>query len=149
MLKQPPELLDFKSKLSWDGETGGEARIKSFPPLRFDTSSEYGGRGGRYPCPDELFLTSVAACALTTFLYFKDRLKLELKGLEVEALSSVKLTEQGYRVDAVKLQLLVKVARGQVEKAKKCIDLVSKYCHLKRSIEQSVPVGMEARIEEA
>jgi len=146
--RRPPELLGFKSKVRWDGATGGEAYVKSFPPLRFDTSKEYGGPGGRDVCPDELFLTSIAACTLTTFLYFKSKLSLDLRDLVIDAHSQVKLTREGYRIAEVRLAMSLKVAKGQAEVAKRCVELVSKYCHIKRSVEPSIPVSLDAAIEE-
>ena len=128
-----PDRLSYNVNVEWDGETGGFARLEGEKEVRVDTPPEFRGRGVGY-CPDELFITSVASCILTTFLYFKNKLKLDLKGLNVKAEMDVVREESGYWVRKMEIKVNGKVEKGQKEKFMKCLQLAKKYCNITRAL---------------
>ncbi len=131
--------------LLWDGESGGEISIGNHPPLRLDTPVEYGGRG-RYPCPDELFLSAIGGCLLTTFLYFKRKVRLHLEGLQISVSGNVNLIgPEGYRITDLKAVLRVKTSKGEESNVKKCVEWAKDYCHITRAL--TVPIKLEHKIE--
>ncbi len=68
----PTNSIKFRARLSWDGESGAEINIKHFKTLKLDMPTRFGGKG-RYPCPDELFLSSVAGCLNYNLSLFQEK----------------------------------------------------------------------------
>ena len=137
-----PEREEFSLKATWDGATGGEVEAKGLPRLKIDTPREFGGRGGGY-CPDQLFLSSVAGCLLTTFLFFKRRLNVEVESIEVSANCSVVKTREGYRIKSVNAKIRVKAGEKQKKLVEKCLSLTKQYCHITKTIEPVVDLNVE------
>lgn len=106
-----PRNLKYKVELIWDMESGGKVHIRKFPLLRLDMPVEFGGKG-RFACPDELFFSAVGGCLLTTFLYFKEKLKLHLRGLQVLVKGMAELIgTEGYRITGIEAIIHIKVSR--------------------------------------
>lgn len=138
--------MKYQIKLSWDGKSGGELNFKNYPKMRLDTPIEFGGTG-RYPCPDDLFFSSVAGCLLTTFLYFKRKLKLHLEGLQILINGNVDfIGPKGYRITRVKAVMHIKTRKNEEEKVKKCVELTKDFCHITRSIEKTIPIEISMKL---
>jgi organic hydroperoxide reductase OsmC/OhrA len=130
--------------LLWDGESGGEISINNHPTIKLDMPIEYGGKG-RYPCPDEFFLSAIGGCLLTTFLYFKQKVKLHLEALQISVSGKVNLVgPKGYRVTDLTGLIRVKTSKDEKANAKKCIEWAKNYCHITHAI--TVPIKLSAEI---
>jgi len=137
--------LRYEVELAWDKETGGEARSGSFPVIRLDMPVEFGGKG-RFPCPDELFFSAVGGCLLTTFLYYKKKLRLRLGGLQVLIKGSVDfIGKKGYEITGIEATL--KIETDDTERAKECAELAKYYCHITRSLEPAIPIKVSTNIK--
>jgi uncharacterized OsmC-like protein len=130
----------------WDGQSGGQATAGNYS-VRLDMPKKFGGQG-RNLCPDELFLSSIGGCLLTTFLYLKKRFKLQVSDYKVEVKGDLELIErEGYRIVGVKAKIKVKVVEGEDKTKVKNVLLLSKdYCHITRSIEKSIPVKVITKV---
>jgi organic hydroperoxide reductase OsmC/OhrA len=147
MIVELPTKLEYEVKLIWDNESGGDAYISGFPKLKLDMPVEFGGKG-RFPCPDELFFSAVGGCLLTTFLYFKERLKLNLRGLQVSVRGTVdSVGPKGYRIKDIEATFHVEVDEEEKLKAEECTELARDYCHLTRSLERGIPIEVWSEIE--
>jgi uncharacterized OsmC-like protein len=112
-----------------------------------DAHPEFGGEG-KDPCPDELFLTSIGGCLLTTFLYVRRKLKLPLVDLKVSVSGEVRLEgPEGYRLTSVDATIYVKTLKGQEARAEECVKLTRDFCHLTRLVEEMVPLVLSAKID--
>jgi len=132
--------LQYEITLVWDTESGGRAFIRDFRPVEFDMPTEFGGRS-RFPCPDEFLFSAVGGCLLTTFLYFKKKLRLSLRDLRVSVRGTVdSVGPMGYRITGIEVSIGVGVDAREKTKAEKCVELAKDYCHITRSIEAGVPV---------
>jgi len=141
-----PKTLEYEVKLIWDKESGGDVCIRHFPKLKVDIPTEFGGKS-KSPCPDELFFSAVGGCLLTTFLYFKEKMGLELRGLQVSvkgALSNI--GRKGYQMTGIEVLMHMDVDQEERIKAEECVELAREYCHLTRSLERGIPVKVESEI---
>ena len=136
--------LEFEANLRWDGETGGEVNIGEFPTLKLDMPIKFGGKS-RHPCPDELFLSSIAGYLLTTFLYFKSKLNIRLEGLEIHISGTLSTGTEGYRMAGIQAILYVEAKKDYETDIKRCIELTKKYCHITRTLEKAIPVRIIER----
>jgi len=87
-------IVRYEARGVWDHKTGGRIRLPALQDVKFDTPTKFGGLG-RYACADQLFLSSLAACLIATFLYF--RKKLRFTPIRVEADVKAKIALVGGR----------------------------------------------------
>ncbi len=140
------ENLNYRVKLVWDDESGGDVYIRRFPRLKIDIPEKFGGKS-RAPCPDELFFSAIGGCLLTTFLYFKKKLELELRELEVIVQGTLDYAgRRGYRIADIGVVMSIDVDEEEGSKAEECVELTREYCHLIRSLEKGIPIRIESEI---
>lgn len=136
--------ITFNVKLQWDRSTGVEA-FTDGGIVRMDMPRDFGGLG-RYPCPDEVFLSALGGCMITTFIYFQRRLGTKIDDIEVNVNGEVKLDGGGYRIAAIRIKLKVLAEGPEVEKATRCAKLAIEYCHLTRSIKPAITLITEYEV---
>jgi organic hydroperoxide reductase OsmC/OhrA len=142
-----PQKIEYKVKLVWDAESGGNVYITDFPKLKIDMPVEFGGKG-RFPCPDELFFSAVGGCFLTTFLYFKERLKIKLRDLQILVQGTVEnVGPKGYRISEIQITMNVDVDEEEKLKAEECAELTKDFCHLTRSLETGIPIKVTSNVK--
>jgi organic hydroperoxide reductase OsmC/OhrA len=140
------DVLNYETCGVWDGTSGGKIHFPGLPDLGFDTPTRFGGLG-RYACADQLFLSSLAACLITTFLYFKRKLRFTPIRLEATAKAKIALVgAQGYRFSSIKVVLQVRSQRSDLMVARRCADLAVAYCHLTQTIGEIVPVSVKSQV---
>jgi organic hydroperoxide reductase OsmC/OhrA len=140
------DVLNYEACGVWDGKSGGKIHLTGLPDLGFDTPARFGGLE-RYACADQLFLSSLAACLIATFLYFKR--KMRFSPVHVEAAVKAKITfmgGRGYRFSRIKAVLLVRSKKSELMVARRCADLAVDYCHLTRTIGEVVPITVRSQV---
>jgi len=141
------DVLHYEVRGLWDGRSGGKIRLPGLFDLRFDTPKAFGGLG-RYACADQLFLSSLAACLIGTFLYFKG--KMRFGPVHVEASVKARLVlakDRGYRFSNIKAVLLVLSRKEDMIIAKRCGDLAVSYCHLTQTAGAILPLTVKSRVK--
>jgi len=139
-----PEVYKCRVTVNWDGLTGGEAKTSQHK-LDFDMPKEFNGLGRSF-CPDELLLSAIGGCLVTTFLNFKERFDLPLKNIQVDVRGEVRLVEGAYRVNGVEVKMEAFTAEDEVERVKRFIELAKEYCHITRSLERCIPITVEINV---
>jgi len=144
-MARSPKHLEYQIRLLWDGESGGKIDFKG-SALRLDTPVEFGGKG-RYPCPDQLLISAVGGCLLTTFLYFQRKSSFRLEDLQITVGGDIDLVgPEGYGITRIKAILHVKTIRGEEAKAKDCATLTKDYCHITRALKKCIPTEISAEV---
>lgn len=138
--------IRFQTRLSWDRQSGAEVSIGKFQHLKLDMPIRFGGKG-RYPCPDELFLSSIAGCLLTTFLYFRRKLEVNVRSFDVSVMGRLTASSEGYRIAEVKATMFAKVKKSDEASLRQCIKWAKEYCHITRSLEKAFPVRIIEKVE--
>jgi organic hydroperoxide reductase OsmC/OhrA len=138
--------ISYKVDLSWDGKSGGEIMLPKGSTIRIDIPKEFGGEG-KYLCPDELFFSAVGGCLLTTFLYMHNKLRFNLKGINISIQGEIESHDaEGYRVTGAHVIMIVETDGQGKERAQDCIDMTKKFCHITRSIDKAVPIDISSKI---
>jgi len=139
--------IEYKVKLKWVGGTASQVNFDHHPPFMVDIPKIFGGEGKHY-CSDEIFLASIGGCFLATFLYYMDKLKFEIKGINVSVSTNLKLKRDGYHITGVNLNVNIQVEDKFKEKAERCANLAAEYCHILRHIKEAVPVTLNLTVYE-
>lgn len=141
------------SELEWDKKTGGNARFgDSVQGLKYtlslDKPTEFGGKGD-LPSPCSIFFTGFGGCILTTFLYAKERLRLEIKDLKVSIEADVKSTMvSGYFLENINVTIYVTIKNEEdKEKALRCGKFVKSYSFALRALESGTKIDLKTEVE--
>ena len=139
-------ILKYEARGVWDRKTGGKIRLRGLPDLAFDTPTRFGGLG-RYACADQLFLSSLAACLVATFLHFKRKLRFDPIHVEANVKARIVLVgSREYRFSEIRAVLLVRSKKGDRTVARRCADLAVAYCHLTQTLGEVVPMSVKSQI---
>jgi len=131
--------LQYSAEARWDHKTGGTAQMGEFKQ-RFDTPQEFDGRETA-PCPDQLFMASLAGCIINTFNYYRMMLDVETIDFTVKVSSTIELTKlEGYRIKEIDVEINVWSDEENLELNKKCATRAKEYCHITKSIEPAIPI---------
>ena len=130
--------LHYAAEAKWNHMTGGTAQLDGFTQP-FDTPHEHGGNETA-PCPDQLFMTSLAGCIINTFNYYRRILDAETRDLTVNASMDIELDNtNGYRVTGINIDIQVWSDPENQELNQRCAERATEYCHLTKSIEPVIP----------
>lgn len=148
-----PSDLKYISKLEWDKKTGGNACFgDSVQGLKYtlslDKPTEFGGKGD-LPSPCSIFFTGFGGCILTTFLYAKERLRLEIKDLKVAVEADVKSTMvSGYFLENINVTIYVIISKEEdKEKALRCGKFVKSYSFALRALESGTKIDLKTEVK--
>jgi organic hydroperoxide reductase OsmC/OhrA len=137
--------LKYAAEAEWNHESGGTTQVNLFK-IDFDTPHEYGGKGTA-PCPDQLFMASLAGCIINTFNYYRKMLKVATGDLKVNVSSNIELTKlDGYRVTHINIEINVWCSSESVEANQKCAERARDFCHITKSIEQAIPITTTIKV---
>ncbi len=142
-----PEYLEYHAQSNWDGKTGGTITAAADRQIVYDTPKTYGGRGDGI-CPDEIFVSAVLGCLNNTFLDFQRRFELKLVSLKLEGKATAKFDGEGYRITGVSVSGEIIVGEDELEAGERCVELMKKYCHLTRTIQDCIPIEYNLSVQE-
>ncbi len=136
----------FENDVTWKEDKNGILNFEGNHEILFSTPASFGGPIGLLS-PEDLFVASVNACTLTSFLYFAEKLDLKLISYTCNAKGSVIKTEGPYLFSEITLNLAVVVERDEEKiKAIKAIELAEKYCIISKSIANTVEVKINPKV---
>lgn len=81
----PADKIEFHNFIQWKGDKKADLRfVESKTEIEIATPPQFGGHDG-ITNPEDLFVSSVNACFMTTFLAFAAKMGIELVSYESEA----------------------------------------------------------------
>jgi len=142
-----PEKMEYHASSEWDGKTGGTATVSNNRTIIFDTPKTYGGRGEGI-CPDELFVSAILGCLSNTFLDFQRKFEMVLKRFSLKGKANAIFDGEGYKITSVSISGEVIVGEDELETGERCVHLMKEFCHLTRTIKNSIPFDYDVRVKE-
>jgi len=142
-----PEHLEYHAQSTWDGKTGGTTSAAADRQIVYDTPKTYGGRGEGI-CPDEIFVSAVLSCLNNTFLDFQRRFEMKLVSLKLKGKATAKFDGEGYKITGVSVSGEIVVGEDELETGARCVELMKKYCHLTRTIQDCIPIEFNLSVQE-
>ncbi|MEM2403938.1 MAG: OsmC family protein [Candidatus Methanomethylicia archaeon] len=132
-----PREVRYELNTEWDGLTGGIVKRNDNVIISFDTPVEFGGNS-RAPCPDELFLSSIAGCLTTTFLFFMRRFKLRILSYNLKISGSIMFRHGRYEFTDLKTCFKIRVNKGLKSLVLKCLNLTVDFCHITNALKMHI-----------
>lgn len=129
----------FSTDLRWLEDKSGIVSLysgkKSFT---VSTSPEFGGPEGDWS-PEQLFLSSITSCFMSTYRVFVDKMKFENTGFECTATGQVELVDGKYKFTFIHIYPKAFVGHEHdVEKARIAMEKAKKYCLISNSINAEI-----------
>jgi uncharacterized OsmC-like protein len=120
--------------------------MDKFTTFKLDMPTEFGGKGS-FPCPEELLLSSVGGCLLTTLVWFKRQMHItSIDGLTIGVEGTWEKMREGYRITRIDAGFKFQAKEYEREKVEKCVEMAKTFCHITRSLEKGIPINVNTEI---
>ena len=130
----------YKNSITWENQKKGLLSSREKPSFQVATPPEFKGHEGIWS-PEDLFVASVNACIMTTFLYFAEKEQIALKSYESEAEGFLEMVDRKLKFSEIKVRPKICVkCKDQIEKTKEMIAVSEKRCLISHSIDAKVEV---------
>ena len=137
----------YKTDLKWLGEKKGVLSSLDKPDIEIATPPEFKGHPGIWT-PEDLFVSSVNSCIMTTFLYYAEKEGIEFLSYESQAEGVLEMTDGRLVFSEIRIKPQISVqSPGDVEKIKSLINLSEKTCLISNSIKSRVEVIPEIKVK--
>jgi len=145
-MKGKPMKYLYKTRLSWTGKKKGRLSSKGKPDIEVACPPEFGGHPDIWS-PEDLFLSSVEVCTMTTFLWFVNKENIKPKSYHSKATGTAELIDGAFQFSTIiikiKIDLNSEEDRVNVEKI---IKKVTRACLISRSINTDVKIEADISI---
>jgi len=137
----------YSVQVDWDNDKGGEVSSEGKQSIKIVRPKGEESTPEMYT-PEHLFVASVAACFMNSFIYFTRKMHIEFKSFECEGTGT--LEQVGKSFEITKIEINSKVAidsedlRSKIERA---IYLGHKYCFIGNSMKASIAYEDEIIVE--
>ncbi len=144
--KRTYKVFRFESNMRWKSGRHGVISLAGKPDLDISSPPEFGGKPGFWS-PEDLFVATVNACLMQTFMAFALRTDLALLSYESAAEGVLERAEGRYRFTEFNIRpLLVLKSEKDVERARTILDSAEAVCLISESIRATVKVFPEFRV---
>lgn len=134
----------YETDVEWTGEREGELRSPNLPTLEIAAPPEFHGPERRWT-PEHLYVASVGACFMTTFLAIAQLSKLEFLSFSVKAKGKLeKMEALGYQMTEIVLRpRAVLRSNRDFDRATRIMEQTGKNCLISKSIKTVIKIEPE------
>lgn len=145
-IRQKGKRFIYRTNLSWKEEKKGLLTSSDRPAIEVSTPFEFKGHAGIWT-PEELFVSSVNICIMTTFLYYAGKEAIKLLSYQSECEGILERIDKGFIFSEiiVKPRILIK-EDNNIQKARELMELSEKKCLISNSIKTKIKVIPEIKI---
>ncbi len=135
-----PRIYIYSTSLRWTGEHKGRLSCEGKPDIEVACPPEWGGHPGIWS-PEDLFVSSLEVCTMTTFLFLLEKQRGALVSYESQATGTAKMVRGSFVFDDVAVEVSVKVpTEGDVAKAARAFEEIGGLCLVTNSVKCRVMV---------
>ena len=139
-MKGEPVKYKYKTQLIWEGERKGMLSSDGKPTLQVACPPEFGGHENIWS-PEDLFLSSVEVCTMTTFLWLAQKQKIQLNSYKSEAQGTAELVNNTFRFSSIMITLNIGVSsESDRKKVIKVLKKIPTLCLVSNSIRSKVTI---------
>ena len=141
-----PKKYVFKTELRWSGSKRGSLSSPGKLNIGIATPPEFNCEEG-YWSPEELLLSAVDSCIMTTFLHYAERKKINFSIYESETEGVVERIDDQFMFSKIKVKPKISVELEEdIDKIKQLMILAEKNCFISNSIKSEVEVMPEIKV---
>ncbi|MFX0124718.1 MAG: OsmC family protein [Candidatus Hodarchaeota archaeon] len=131
--------LTYDVEIEWREGMKGILKTKRGQKLIMDAPTEFGGKGDGF-CPDELFAASLGGCALTTFFFLAQKMKIPVQILNISSSIKLGLIRGVYRIHKAIINMSVETETQYHKKVHRIFDLIKSSCNISGSIDNCIEI---------
>lgn len=134
----------FEVELNWLVKKRGILSADSVNnTLHVATPQEFGGEGKEWS-PEQLFLSSISSCFMSTYLFFAKKLDFEITNLYCNAVGQIEMIDGKYQFTRINLFPKINIANEETrEKANIALEKAKKYCLVSNSVSTEINYNTE------
>ena len=141
--KKAFKVFKYRTQVHWTSGRRGEATAEGRPSLAVSSPPEFQGEPGLWT-PEELFLGSLNACTMQTFLAYARHKGLAFSSYACSAEGTLASVERKYRFTEVTLRPVLTVnAEAEIERARQILSDAHRDCFISNSITSKVNLEPE------
>lgn len=130
--------LTLESGYRFEADTG----LPNVPRITLDEPAPLGEGAG--PNPARLLTIAVANCLASSLLFCLRKARIDVSGMRAVASATVGRNERGrLRVSAIEVTLLPSVAREDVPRMGRCIDIFEDFCPVTAVVREGARVSVD------
>ncbi len=146
--KKKYKSFTYENQLEWSGNRVGQLVADGKPDLKVSSPPEFKGEDGVWS-PEDMFVSAVNACTMTTFLAFASHKKLALESYESHGEGLLARVESGYEFTVITLKPRIRIGdQGQLELAEQILHDAHAKCLITNSIKAEVEIEPDIRVAE-
>ena len=140
--------FSYKTTVEWKEQKKGVLSSEGKPSFEVATPVEFRGHAGVWT-PEDLFVSSVNICIMTTFLFFAEKEGIELLDYKSDAEGVLEKVDNKFMFSRIILKVLISVkTRDQIIKARELIIRAEENCLISNSIASKVTVDPVIKLGE-
>ena len=137
-IKNETNNYEYKTSLKWTEGKKGILSSKGKPDLEIACPPEFGGHPNIWTSED-IFLASVEACTMTTFIHIANITDIKLLSYESKSIGIVNVNNNSYIFESIKINMKIKVeTERDKKKVERILKHIKKTCLISNSIKTSV-----------
>ncbi|MBD3426844.1 MAG: OsmC family peroxiredoxin [Candidatus Omnitrophica bacterium] len=135
-----PKEYVFRTGLRWSGAKKGTLSSQGKLNIGVATPPEFNGEEG-YWSPEELLISAVDSCIMTTFLHYAEKKKVGLDSYQSEAEGVLKMVEGRLMFSRIKVRSRITVGSEEdIDKVKDLMRSAEKNCLISNSMRSQVEI---------
>jgi len=135
----------YETTVVWKTEKEGRLHAGGNPEICVATPPDFGGPHGNWS-PEQLLISAVAGCLMTSALYYLERAGVNLRCYIGNAIGTMDKTPEGLAFTRVRVEISITVADdSHVEKARKAAARAEKSCPISKALQCLVEVHAVVR----
>lgn len=139
--KTKPRTYTYKTCMSWTGGRSGVLESNGKPSFRVSSPPEFKGEAGVWT-PEDLFVASVEACHMATFMAFATRKSVTIKSYQSHSNGVLEFVDGDFRFTRIVIFPTIVVDSSESEKVVHAIlQETQKHCLVTNSIASIVEVN--------
>ena len=143
-----PQKYVFKTNLRWRGLKRGSLSSLGKLNIGISTPPEFKGEEG-YWSPEELLLSAVDSCIMTTFLHYAEKAKIDLVTYESEAEGILERIDNQFMFSDITVRPQISVRSGdEIDNVKELMERSEKNCFISNSLKSVVVVSFQVKAED-
>ncbi|MGB2601722.1 MAG: OsmC family protein [Candidatus Omnitrophota bacterium] len=136
----------FKTKLRWSGFKRGSLSSPGKLNIGVAIPPEFNGEEG-YWSPEELLLSAVDSCVMTTFLHYAEIKKIEFRAYESETEGVLERIDDQFMFSKIIVKPEISVmSKDQIDKVKELMTIAENNCFISNSIKSEVEIMPEIKV---
>ena len=129
---------EYEVRVIWDPNKGGQVQVEGKPTIMVVKPQGYEGDPELFT-PEDLFVSAATVCFMNSFIYFTQRMHIEFKSFECEAVGTLEMVDRSFEVTRIVQKAKVVIESEELRpKISRALELGAKYCFIANSMKTDV-----------